>query len=1100
MTTTAPAGLDASQRSKLERLIIRARMLLESDFAAQAEGRFGIHLDGTIEDQAALPDNTTGKVTRCDLEQIVAHLRMLGEDPPGAVARLLREAAFTHLNRFIAIRIAEAIGLLPESLANGLQSRGFRDLGEIMPVLAGDYRGYLRLCGDELAADAPVLFDPRNPLLALEPSTAAFDELVALLADPGTADLWLAADALGWAYQFFNTADERREMREAQAPRNSWELAVRNQFFTPRYVVDFLVQNTIGRRLIESDPASSLLNELPMLVDPPTEPGPRLDLEDVKCLDPACGSGHFLLGCYDILERAWELAGVAPSESAPRIVASLWGVDIDARCAQVASAAIVLRARRHCRDLTLPRPNIVTARGLPGGSAELPSDLHLTAAQRSLIDRVSEVLVDAPLLGVLLKAEKVLDLEIRHGLFGGQQGTLPLNDEAAQATEHELRDHLQAIADQASSSVIERLLAAEADDAIRLIDVVRQPYDVVVMNPPFGAPVPETKSYLRTAYPWLPARVDLYAAFVGRGLELCKPAGYLGAITSRAGLFITTFEKWRRDLVLGNRLVTLADLGYRVMHQAKVEAAAYVISPGRPDPRDRAVFARILKERDRGAALAEAIAASRAGEPDPRIFRVATADFGIVPGSPVAYWMSPPVRRLFIDLPRLEGEWAEARVGLQTSDDFRFVRAFWEVNPNRIARSREETSTGGRWFPFAKGGEYSPYWADIHLVVEYEHDGYQLRDFEGSVLRNPSYYFRPGLTWSSRTNSAMAVRVLPAGCIFGHKGPALFASDPLLHLGWLNSRVVRLLIDATAASADEDKTDVSRSYEVGTIQDLPSPVPLRVDSAVPKLTAEITEAVAALGAFDETSRRFVAPPVAAGPSILDVVRAVQAARWALAAEILDKYAQLDRAFVTTIDSSNEMEEALRDASGPLLADLSHDELSEAEADEAGRILCGTIAEAVETATAKVGVARWIGLQHHIVDRRLELAGLTLSRSPALLAAHAAKHGLFPFEELGRKAEDLASYLVGCAFGRWDVRIGRDPSLAPMAPALFDSVPLCSPGQLIAPNGLPATEEPTGYPLRIPPHGLLVDEKGHPWDIETAVLAASEVFCSMIPAA
>ena len=424
-----------------------------------------------------------------------------------AVARLLREAAFTYLNRLIAIRIAEAIGLLPESLAYGPQSRGFRDLGEIMPMLAGDYRTYLRLCGDELAADAPVLFDPRNPLLALQPSTAAFNELIALMADPGTADIWPAPDALGWAYQFFNTGEERREMREAQAPRNSRELAVRNQFFTPRYVVDFLVQNTIGRRLIENDPASSLLDELPMLVDPPTEPGPSLDLENVKCLDPACGSGHFLLGCYDILERAWELAGVAPWESAPKIVASLWGVDIDARCAQVASAAIVLRARRHCRGLALPRPNIITARGLPGGSSELSPGIQLTAAQRDLIDRVSKILTDAPLLGVLLQAEKVLDREIRHGPFGGQPGTLPLNDEAAATTEHELLKHLQAIADQASSSAIERLLAAEANDAIRLIDVVRQRYDAVLMNPPFGAPVPKTKAYLKATYKWLPGRL-----------------------------------------------------------------------------------------------------------------------------------------------------------------------------------------------------------------------------------------------------------------------------------------------------------------------------------------------------------------------------------------------------------------------------------------------------------------------------------------------------------------------------------------------------------------------------------------------------------------
>lgn len=1106
MTTTAPPGLDATQRTKLERLIIRARKLLESDFAAQVEGRFGIHLDGTIEDEAALPDSTTDKITRFDLEQIVTHLQTLGEDPASAVARLLREAAFTHVNRLIAIRVAEAIRLLPESLANGPQSRGFRDLGEIMPMLATDYRGYLRLCGDELAADAPVLFDPRNPLLALEPSTAAFDELVTYLADPGTADIWVATDALGWAYQFFNTADERREMREAQAPRNSWELGVRNQFFTPRYVVDFLTQNTIGRRLIESDPESSLLNELPMLVDPPSEPGSRLNLADVKCLDPACGSGHFLLGCYDVLERAWEFAGVAPSESAPKIVASLWGVDIDVRCAQVASAAIVFRARRHCRDLPLPRPNIVTARGLPGGSAELPPELDLTAAQRSLIDRVSEVLVDAPLLGVLIKAEKVLDREIRHSLFGGQPGTLPLNDEAAVATEHELRDHLQAVADQAASSVFERLLAAEADDAIRLIDVVRQRYDVVLMNPPFGAPVPETKAYLKATYAWLPGRVDLYAAFVGRGLELCKPDGYLGAITSRAGLFITTFEKWRRQVVLANRLVALADLGYRVMHQAKVEAAAYVVGPGRPNLEDRAVFARILKEPDRGAALTEVIAASRSGIPDSRIFRVATVDFEVVPGSPVAYWMTPPVRRLFIALPRLEGQWAEVRQGLATADDFRFVRAFWEVSPSRIARSREEVRAGGRWAPFAKGGEYSPFWSDVHLVVDWEDDGRRIKAhvnrqypyLKGKVewvVKNQDYYFRPGLTWSSRTNSAMAVRVLPAGCIFSHKGPALFSDDLLLHLGWLDSRVVRLLIDATSASAEEDKTDVSRSYEVGIIQSLPSPVPLDAISAVPGLVADIAHGVASFDATDETSRRFVGPGVAASSSVVEAVRVIQAARWHLSAQILAKYGRLDSVFDDAIGTGDDSEGVLRDASGPLLAELPRDELTGLEVEQATRLLSGSVADVVEAATTKHGVARWIGLQHHIVDRRLELAALVLDRSPNVLSDFAAKQGLYPAETLGRRAEDLASYLVGCAFGRWDVRIGREPSQAPSAPELFEPISLCSPGQLISTDGLPAPEEPMGYPLRLPPGRLLIDENGHRWDIEAAVLEASEALLS-----
>jgi hypothetical protein len=443
-------------------------------------------------------------------------------------------------------------------------------------------------------------------------------------------------------------------------------------------------------------------------------------------------------------------------------------------------------------------------------------------------------------------------------------------------------------------------------------------------------------------------------------------------------------------------------------------------------------------------------------------------------------------------LSRLEGKWAEARQGLATADDFRFVRAFWEVDPRRIARSREETRARDRWCPFAKGGDYSPYWSDIHLVVDYEDDGRRLRDFKASVIRNPGYYFRPGLTWSSRTNSALAVRVLPTGCIFGHKGPALIAGDLLLHLAWLNSRVVRLLIDATAASADEDKTDVSRSYEVGTIQSLPSPVTLNIDSSVSKLAAEIACEVAARDATDETSRRFIAPPLAAVTrSIVDAVAACQATRWKAAAEALDKYAIIDRMFVNALSSGDEIEKELRAASGPLLGELPHDGLSEAEIDQATRLLSGTVADAVDAVTAKLGVARWIGLQHQVIDRRLELAALALDRSPVLLAELAATRGLYPAEEVGRAAADLFSYLVGCAFGRWDVRIGRDPLRAQTVSGLFDPLSVCSPGQLTSPSGLPVSEEPAGYPIRLPPNHLFVDEKGHVWDIEAAVLKASE---------
>ncbi|MCY3947566.1 MAG: hypothetical protein OXF61_00030 [Acidimicrobiaceae bacterium] len=359
-------ALDGAQRTALGNLIQKARSILEADMASTLEGEFGIHRsDGRIEDAEALPLDASQAAVRLDLLGIIAYLRSEGETESSAVERLIREAAFTHVNRLVALRVAEGLGVLPEAIGNGLVSQGFRDFTEIAPASANEewerFRHLVRICADELSADVPALFDPRNPLLELEPSTAAFSVLIELFV-AADETIWSAPDALGWSYQFFNSAEERKEMRESSAPRNSRELAVRNQFFTPSYVVEFLVQNGLGAHLAASFPA--LADELPMLVEVPEPTAGSIDLREVSALDPACGSGHFLLGAYDVLEAAWRHAGVEPEDAAPDIVRSLWGIDIDPRATQIAQAAVILRARRHCRT-PLPKPNVICARSLP---------------------------------------------------------------------------------------------------------------------------------------------------------------------------------------------------------------------------------------------------------------------------------------------------------------------------------------------------------------------------------------------------------------------------------------------------------------------------------------------------------------------------------------------------------------------------------------------------------------------------------------------------------------------------------------------------------------------------------------------------------------
>ncbi len=1107
------AGLDEAQRGRLERLVGRARALLESDLAAQAAGRFGIDADGSLADEASLRLDPSGLADRRDIVSVVEHLHSEGNSPPQAVARLLREATFTHLNRLIAIRIAEDLGLLPPSLADGDQSQGYRDVAELAPLLAADetdaYWSYLTMCGDELAGDVPTLVDPRNPLLALAPSPSALRDLVGLFAADEDADLWAAPDCLGWCYQFFNTSEERAAMREAsQAPRDSRELAVRNQFFTPRYVVDFLVQNSLGRRLLDADPSSPLIDDLPLLVDPPAEKGEPVELPKVAVLDPACGSGHFLLAAYDLLERAWQYAGETPANAAPHIVGSLWGIDIDPRCAQVASAALLFRARRSCPDGPLPRPNIICARSLPATATGFDDIVaKLPRQQATLVRALSDALDDAPVLGPLLRIEERIEDAIRASIAGTAHGHLAAAVTREQITHHqdELLDALEAVADATTATSAERLLAAEAGDAVRFVTALLRRYDAVVQNPPFGEPVPDTKPYLKATYPWMPARTcDLLAAFVGRGVELCRPgSGYVGAITSRVGMFLSTFEAWRRHVLLGNRLVALADLGHGVMAQALVEAAAYVVGrdgdkpradiadrAGSADSTRRATFVRLLKETDRPAGLAAAIATDRRGEDDSRIFQVAPVELDAIPGSPIAYWMSPAIRRLFTDHPPVEGRAGDARQGLATGDDFRFVRAFWEVSPARIARSRDETRAGKRWVPFAKGGEYSPYWADVHLVVNWGNDGEELRDYDRSRVQNAQYYFRPGLTWPERTTSGFGLRILPAGAVFSHVGHGAFpVLDKGSTLGMLTSRLSDALLAASLGSAESTRSgSPAKRYSVGSVQRLPWISGIEADATL-SLSALKAAELHRLGDLgDETARLFTMPSVmsglVAGMTIRDALVRQAEGDGLRYLRILKLTRTIDERVSEQAALGLDGKTYLDDEVGPHPDSYGEGPLDERDVQ---RLLEDPIDRVVDELIERRGGSRAIANLTFFADRRLEVIAHGLECSPAQIEAFRRRERILPKGTLSDAEVDVLSYLVGVAVGRWDLRVvgAPDPELGD----LFDPVPIHPPGMLLD-GGRPARSTPAGYEFDLPPNQLLLDQPAHPWDLVARVHAAS----------
>lgn len=639
--------MDRETRNRIQRATQDARALLEREYAEQLAGTFDMHLDGSIAGAPGRHLDAGQRVIRAKLVTAFEHLRSAahGED---AVAAYVREAAFTTLNRFVALKMLEARGLVQECLSRGEESSGFKEFVGLAPGLAQlpdhGYRLYIESLFDEIGREVRVLFDRRDPASLLLPRRQTLLDLLALLNAAELGSVWGEDETIGWVYQYFNSDEERRQMRaESQAPRNSRELAVRNQFFTPKYVVQFLTDNTLGRIWYEMRRGETTLRGLDYLVRRPNEiflaegedPAssdasdddlPREELlrrpvyvpfrakkdpRDIRVLDPACGSGHFLLYAFDLLlviyEEAWA------DEAAPRSVVTgrtlqedypdlaslraavpglilrhnLHGIDIDTRCAQIAALALWMRAQRAFKDIgfvrhsrpPIQRTNIVVAEPMPG-EPELRREFIATLEPKlgRLVERVFDRMELAGEAGSLLRIEDDIRDAVRQ--IYGEQGQLfrASDEERWSHAEQEVLRALRAYAGRAANgrAFQRRLFAEDAARGLGFVDLCGQRYDVVLMNPPFGGCSLSARDWLATAYD--AAKVDVYAAFVQRGMRLTHDRGALGAITSRTGFFLSKFQNWREQTVLTDAVPTVfADLGRGVLDDAMVETAAYCL-------------------------------------------------------------------------------------------------------------------------------------------------------------------------------------------------------------------------------------------------------------------------------------------------------------------------------------------------------------------------------------------------------------------------------------------------------------------------------------------------------------------------------------------
>lgn len=635
-------AFDQSTRGRLQKFVTNCRVSLSEELTRQLQSLYGLDPStGHVADLDELThlDNRQRQTAHL-LREMLAHYVAAtpGKDEAActkqALDRIVREQAFTVLNRLAALRMAEARGFLMESIAQGQNSKGFqlyRSLAGTAHGETGDaYSSYLFSLFDEFALDMAVLFDRHSPQGRLFPREGTLLEVLEQINHPDIEHLWAEDETIGWIYQYFNSQEERKKMRkESQAPRNSRELAVRNQFFTPRYVVEFLVDNTLGRIWFDATNGNtSLYDRCQYLLVKPEEleakraeltPRTLRDPRTLKLLDPACGSMHFGLYAFDlfleIYREAWRWeqkhgpgsldvstqpdANLKPLgqtyedefaylRDVPRLIIehNVYGVDIDPRAAQIATLALWLRAQRAWHEAGVKaqqRPVIgqghVVAAIAPPAEKELRQQFseQLDTKDAQLFEKTLQLLHNLPELGVLLQVERELPKLIER-VYGGSGNDLfaEQEQEVWNQAEYRLRNALTNFTEQVSSNYQSQLFALDALQGLRLIDLTREVFDVVVMNPPFGALSGSTKTQLVKTYP--NSKNDLLAIMVERGLQLLRVGGQLGAITSRTCFFLSSFQRWREEVGLGkSRPQVLADLGFGVMDDAAVEAAAYVL-------------------------------------------------------------------------------------------------------------------------------------------------------------------------------------------------------------------------------------------------------------------------------------------------------------------------------------------------------------------------------------------------------------------------------------------------------------------------------------------------------------------------------------------
>ena len=587
-------------------------------------------------------------------------------------------------------------------------------------------------------------------------------------------------ELIGWLYQFYNS--EKKD-QVFEALKKNTKIAKENipaatQLFTPDWIVKYMVENSLGKLALESTGINeSLKNNWKYYIDSELDKNSeKIKIEDMKILDPAMGSGHILVYAFDILFEIYENLGWSTKDTVLSILKNnLYGLEIDERAGQLASFALMMKAREKFSRLfsVLKREDNFKLNTLViEESNTLFKKIRNKIKDNNLtnIDKVIENFEDAKEYGSILKLEtidrEVLEKEfnlLKESLNNNEQETLVFNEDELNIS---IEEDLELI-----ESLIAQYIA------------MTNKYEAVITNPPYMGGKgfsPKLKKYVEKNYK--DSKSDLGVVFIERCNEFTKKDCYSSMITMQSWMFLSSYETLRKNIIEKTEIKSLNHLGTRAFSEIGGEVVSTVAWVSKKkSPEKDGTYLRLVDYSN--AKLKEEEFFNKANH-----FQAKQKDFEKIPGSPIAYWVSDKIRDIFKKAKNLD-YYSETRLGMATADNNRFLRLWNEVNISNIGFNMENRKkaleSNKKWFPYSKGGEFRKWYGNFENVVNWKNDGYEILNFKDSKGKirshnyNLEFIFNEGLTWSALSSSVFSIRKLPKGFLFDNSGSSLFKKNEI---------------------------------------------------------------------------------------------------------------------------------------------------------------------------------------------------------------------------------------------------------------------------------------------------------------------------------